>query len=67
MQSKIIGRELSMTKEVEWARMTAPALREIAGKPGAAALLPIGSLEQHGPHLPVITDQASASAPAIRR
>lgn len=55
-----------MTKEVEWARMTAPSLREIAGKPGALAILPIGSLEQHGPHLPVITDTASASAAAIR-
>jgi len=55
-----------MTKEVEWARMTAPALREIAGKPGALAILPIGSLEQHGPHLPVITDTASASAASIR-
>lgn len=55
-----------MTKEVEWARMTAPTLREIAGKPGALAILPIGSLEQHGPHLPVITDTASASAAAIR-
>lgn len=55
-----------MKKEVEWARMTAPSLREIAGKPGALAVLPIGSLEQHGPHLPVITDTASASAAAIR-
>lgn len=55
-----------MSIEVEWARMTAPDLREIAGKPGAMAILPIGSLEQHGPHLPVITDTASASAAAIR-
>lgn len=55
-----------MTKEVEWARMTAPMLREIAGRPGALAILPIGSLEQHGPHLPVITDTVSASAASIR-
>src|SRR6478736_1668762 len=41
-----------MTIEVEWARLTAPELREIAGRPGAMAVLPIGSLEQHGPHLP---------------
>lgn len=55
-----------MSNEVEWVRMTAPDLRELAGKPGALAILPIGSLEQHGPHLPVITDTASASAAAIR-
>src|SRR6188472_4557951 len=54
-----------MSIEVEWARMTAPDLREIAGRKGALAILPIGSLEQHGPHLPVITDTASASAAAI--
>lgn len=52
--------------EVEWARMTAPDLREIAARGNALAILPVGSLEQHGPHLPVITDTASASAAAIR-
>jgi creatinine amidohydrolase len=61
-----IKKGIKMTIEVEWARLTAPVLREIAGKPGAMAVLPIGSLEQHGPHLPVITDTASASAAAIR-
>lgn len=55
-----------MTVEVEWARMTAPDLRDIAARNGALAVLPIGSLEQHGPHLPVITDTASASEAAIR-
>ena len=54
-----------MSIEVEWARMSAPELREIAGRNGALAILPAGSLEQHGPHLPVITDTASASAAAI--
>jgi creatinine amidohydrolase len=51
--------------EVEWARMTAPDLRAIAAREGALAILPAGSLEQHGPHLPVITDTASASAASI--
>lgn len=55
-----------MTIEVEWARMTAPDLRQLAARPNALAVLPVGSLEQHGPHLPVITDTASASAAAIR-
>jgi creatinine amidohydrolase len=54
-----------MAIEVEWARMTAPELRAIAAREGALAILPAGSLEQHGPHLPVITDTASASAAAI--
>ena len=55
-----------MTIEVEWARMTAPELRDLAARASALAVLPVGSLEQHGPHLPVITDTASASAAAIR-
>jgi creatinine amidohydrolase len=54
-----------MNLEVEWARMTAPDLRAIAAREGALAILPAGSLEQHGPHLPVITDTASASAAAV--
>lgn len=55
-----------MAREVEWARMTAPELREIAARGNALAILPVGSLEQHGPHLPVITDTASAAAVAVR-
>ncbi len=52
--------------EVEWARLTGPELREIAARPGALAILPVGSLEQHGPHLPVITDTRTASEISIR-
>ena len=33
-----------MSIEVEWARMTAPDLREIAARKGALAILPAGSL-----------------------
>ena len=55
-----------MSNQVEWARLTGPEIRVIAARPDALAVLPIGSLEQHGPHLPVITDTASASAAAIR-
>ena len=55
-----------MSIEVEWARLTGPEIRAVAGRADALAVLPIGSLEQHGPHLPVITDTASASAAAIR-
>ena len=55
-----------MTDEIEWARLTGPEIRAVAARPEALAVLPIGSLEQHGPHLPVITDTASASAASIR-
>jgi creatinine amidohydrolase len=55
-----------MAIEVEWARMTAPELKRLAAQADALAILPVGSLEQHGPHLPVITDTASASTAAIR-
>jgi creatinine amidohydrolase len=55
-----------MTLEVEWARMTGPDLRVLAAKPQSLAIFPVGSLEQHGPHLPVITDTASAYAAAVR-
>jgi creatinine amidohydrolase len=57
--------EIAMSIEVEWARMTAPDLRAIAARDNALAILPAGSLEQHGPHLPVITDTASASAASV--
>lgn len=41
--------------EHHWNRLTAETLREQARR-GAVVLLPIGSTEQHGPHLPTGTD-----------
>ena len=35
---------------------------EIMEKNPEIAIIPVGSLEQHGPHLPVMTDWAIASA-----
>jgi len=55
-----------MATEVRWERMTAPELRAVAAQDGALAVLPLGSLEQHGPHLPVWTDSFCAHALAIR-
>lgn len=55
-----------MAIEVEWARMTGPELRLLAAREGATAILPVGALEQHGPHLPCITDTASANEAALR-
>ncbi|MFC0408526.1 creatininase family protein [Roseomonas elaeocarpi] len=53
-------------RDVEWAHLTGPEIREVAADPAAIAILPVGSLEQHGPHLPVFTDTRSASEAAIR-
>lgn len=52
-------------RDVEWGRLTAPEIRDLAADPTAVILLPVGSLEQHGPHLPTITDTASAHATAV--
>lgn len=41
--------------EVDWSRLKAHELRALAAA-GAAVILPIASIEQHGPHLPVMTD-----------
>lgn len=46
--------------------LTLPQVREMIG-PSSLLMLPIGSVEQHGPHLPLTTDHlmASASAQAV--
>ena len=41
--------------EVEWRRLRADQLRELAQR-DAIVILPVASLEQHGPHLPVEVD-----------
>ncbi|HYZ33303.1 MAG TPA: creatininase family protein [Crenalkalicoccus sp.] len=55
-----------MTTEIRWERMTAPELKALAAREGALAVLPVGSLEQHGPHLPVWTDSYCAHEIALR-
>ena len=55
-----------MATEVDWARLTGPDIRAVAARGNALAVLPIGSLEQHGPHLPVITDTLTAWEVSIR-
>ena len=47
--------------DVEWSRLTAPEIRAVAARGNALAVLPVGALEQHGPHLPVITDSRVAA------
>jgi creatinine amidohydrolase len=51
--------------EVEWRKLRADQLRE-AAKDDPIVILPVASLEQHGPHLPVETDTAIGEALAIR-
>lgn len=51
--------------ETRWERMTAPELRALAAR-DAVVVLPVASLEQHGPHLPVWTDSFIGHAVAVR-
>ena len=50
--------------DVRWERRTGPELKALAAQ-GALPVLPIGSLEQHGPHLPVWTDSFLAHELAL--
>ncbi|MHB1416523.1 MAG: creatininase family protein [Chloroflexota bacterium] len=53
-----------MERKVLWAEMRRPELEE-AQKAGAAVIVPVGSIEQHGPHLPVDTDTSIVTAIAV--
>ena len=47
-----------------WAGHTASAIRAVGEEDGSVVVLPIASLEQHGPHLPTATDTILATAVA---
>lgn len=51
--------------EVEWRRLRADQLRALAGQ-DAIVILPVASLEQHGPHLPVEVDSRLGEEVALR-
>ena len=51
--------------EVEWQNLNALALRKLATD-GATVIVPVGSMEQHGPHLPVQVDALLAGEVARR-
>lgn len=51
--------------EVEWRKLRADELRERARR-DAMVIVPVGSLEQHGPHLPVEVDSVLGEATAQR-
>ena len=42
--------------ETAWAAKTAPEIQAIAQEDGSILIVPVGSIEQHGDHLPVSTD-----------
>lgn len=46
--------------------LTAPEIRDIGAADGSILIIPVGSLEQHGPHLPVATDTILAEAVSKR-
>ncbi len=48
--------------EHEWAGMTAREVRETGSQPGSILVIPVGSIEQHGHHLPVVTDSLLVEA-----
>lgn len=50
---------------VEWAELKADELRARAAQ-GAIVVVPVAAIEQHGPHLPVITDSLLCSTVARR-
>jgi creatinine amidohydrolase len=51
--------------EVQWVNLTARDIRALQEK-HAIAIIPIGSIEQHGPHLPVQVDTLLAGEVACR-
>jgi len=51
--------------EVDWSRLKAQELRALAAA-NAVVILPIASIEQHGPHLPVMTDTRLGHEVALR-
>ncbi|MFT5175131.1 MAG: creatinine amidohydrolase [Gammaproteobacteria bacterium] len=50
----------SLHPEIEWARLKAHELRELASR-GAVVVVPVAAMEQHGPHLPVQVDSRLAT------
>jgi len=50
--------------DVSWAATPYPEIRHIAAQSGSVLVVPVGSIEQHGHHLPTVTDSALADAVA---
>src|SRR3984957_6180870 len=57
--------EARSTMETEWRKLRADQLRDLS-KRDAIVILPVASLEQHGPHLPVEVDSMLGETVAAR-
>jgi len=57
---------VNITSPVSWAAKSAPEVRQIAEQDGSILVVPIGSLEQHGDHLPTGTDTILVETVATR-
>ncbi|MFP9062214.1 creatininase family protein [Natrialbaceae archaeon A-chndr2] len=49
-------------ERIDWAARTYPEITELGGVDGSVLVVPVGSVEQHGPHMPVATDIILAEA-----
>lgn len=56
--------ETHIDREAAWAGKPAPQIRDTARRDGSVLVQPVGSVEQHGEHLPVATDTLLADAVA---
>ncbi|RDZ32009.1 creatinine amidohydrolase, partial [Haloferax sp. Atlit-47N] len=52
------------TSELDWAGKSHMEVREIGALDGSVLVVPVGSIEQHGHHLPVATDTILVDAMA---
>ena len=52
------------SSQVLWQNLRAPQLRALAAT-DATVIVPVGAMEQHGPHLPVQVDSLLATEVAI--
>lgn len=52
------------SQRAAWAGKTAPEIRETAERDGSVLVVPVGSIEQHGHHMPVGTDAILVDAVA---
>lgn len=60
----MVYREAMGASPAEWAGKTYTEINEVADQNGSVLVVPMGSLEQHGPHIPVMTDVYLATSVA---